>query len=132
MSNFHKEAEHMGFALLFDSFKIEDKFKSVMKGKIYLILLLKTEKKNKYQQCFDSAEELTMEFYNVITSAISCVAIAKDSVEAAMIHTGFIKPIAQGLNICTACLAKSILACEEQLEVLKDIQEMTKVYAAKL
>lgn len=131
MNDFHKEAEHIGFALLFDSFKIEDKFKSVMKGNLPYFIIKDREEKQ-VSAMLDSAEELTMEFYNVITSAISCVAIAKDSVEAAMIHTGFIKPIAQGLNICTACLAKSILACEEQLEVLKDIQEMTKVYAAKL
>lgn len=45
---------------------------------------------------------------------------------------GIIKIVPNGIAICPTCLAKAIQTCEENLIVLKDIQEATKQYATNL
>lgn len=130
MSEFHKEQKHIGFALLYDSYNIEEKFKRHVSGIPYFVIKDKEEKR--ISAMLDSAIILGNAFQSRQASAISCVAIARNDDEHLAMQLGIIPVKPQGLNICLGCLAKAIDNCQEQLEVLKDIQEMTKTYAIKL
>lgn len=129
MSDFHKEAEHTGFALLFDSHKIEEKFKNAVQIDYFVI---KDKEENRITSMMATAQELGHSHIHYRNSALSAVAIARTYEEAVIMQTGLVPITPQGLNICTTCLAKAILACEEELAVLKDIQQAVKEYAAKL
>ena len=76
-----------------------------------------------------SAGNLAASFSEYQRSAIACVAIARSEEEYVAMSLGEIKIVPQGLAICVGCLAKAIATCEENLAVLKDIQEATKQYA---
>lgn len=126
MSEFHKEENHNAVALLFDSCKIEEKFKSRSDLR-YVIVNGKEE--NRLAGMLSSAGHLASSFSEHQKSAIACVAIAKNDDEAIAMTLGFMKVTPQGLAVCSGCLAKAIAVGEENLAVLKDIQEATKVYA---
>lgn len=130
MSDFHKEMEHTGFALLYSSANIEEKYKETIREMPCFILCEKDEKR--WAAMVTSADDLLKEFRANARSALGSIAIAKTYEEMLLIEVGAIRPKSQGFCICLACLSKAILACEEQLTVLKDIQEATKEYAAKL
>lgn len=125
-SQFHKEEEHgRAFALLFDSYKIEDKFKRTT-SLPYSIIKDKEEKR--ISSMLLSASEIGLQFIHLQLSAVSPVALAKTAEEAYLMQTGIIKIIPEGIAICPTCLARAIQVCEENLLVLKDIQEATKQY----
>lgn len=130
-NQFHKPEDHgRAFALLFDSYKIEAKFKERAKDFPYSIIKDKEEKR--ISSMLNSAGEIGAEFISLQTSAVCAVAIARSADEAFLMHAGAIRIIPNGIAICPTCLAKAILTCEENLTVLKDIQEATKQYAIKL
>lgn len=127
MSQFHKEEAHgQAFALLFDSYQIETKFKE-RTSLPYLII--KDKEENRISSMLASAGEIGAQFVYLQTSAIQAIVIAKSADEAALMTIGLLKIIPNGIAICPTCLAKAILTCEENLAVLKDIQEATKQYA---
>jgi uncharacterized protein with PIN domain len=124
---FNAEEDHgKAFALLFDSHKIEDKFKHTTELPYFIV---KDKEETRLSAMLHSASEIGKQFNHLQKSAICHVAIAKTVEEAAMVQIGLIKVNASGIAICPTCLARAILTCEENLAVLKDIQEATKVYA---
>lgn len=130
MSNFHKEAEHKAFALLFDSHKIETQYKNHDSGLPYFIIKDKEEKR--MLSMVQSAANLSHAAIHHFEDAVHCVFFAQSLEEQILLKSGLISFKPQGAAVCSGCLAKAILTCQEQLEVLKDIQEATKQYAAKL
>lgn len=114
------------FALLYDSRKIENKFKDRTELR-YVIIKDKEEKR--ISSMVESAGDIGASFVDLQKAAICCVAIASTQEEALLMQIGLVKSQIGGVAICPACLAKAILTCEENLAVLKDIQEATKVYA---
>lgn len=130
MSQFHKEQDHgKAFALLFDSYKIEDKFKE-RTSLPYSVIKDKEEKR--ISSMLATAGEIGAEFIHLQLSAVSAIALARTANEALSMQVGLTKIIPNGIAICPTCLAKAIQVCEENLIVLKDIQEATKQYATKL
>lgn len=130
MSDFHKEAKHKAFALLFDSHKIEELYKKRDCGLPYFIVKDKEEKR--IFSMVQSAADLSHASMHHFEDAVHCVFFCKSLEEEILLRSGLITYTPQGAAICSGCLAKAILTCQEQLEVLKDIQEMSKTYAAKL
>lgn len=127
MSEFHKPEDHgRAFALLFDSFHIEAKFKE-RTSLPYSIIKDKEEKR--ISSMLDTAGEIGAQFIHLQLAAVSAIAIARTVDEAMLMTIGAIKIIPNGVAICPTCLAKAIQVCEENLIVLKDIQEATKQYA---
>ncbi len=127
MSQFHNEETHKAFVLLFDSCKIEHKFKS--RSELPYTVITGEKEERRLASMLTSVGEIGILFKELQHSAIACVAIAKSEDEAIAIGLGLIKIVPQGLAICTGCLDRAIKACEENLAVLKDIQEATKAYA---
>lgn len=130
MSNFHKETEHKAFAMLFDSCNIEDKYKNQKTNIPYFIVKDKEEKR--IFSMVQSAADLSHAAIHHFEDAVHCVFFPKSLEEEILLRSGLITYTPQGAAICSGCLAKAILICQEQLEVLKDIQEMSKVYESKL
>lgn len=129
MREFHKPEEHgRAFELLFDSYKIEAKFKE-RAGNDFPYSIIKDKEEKRISSMLDSAGEIGRQFMHLQTSAISAVAIARNVDEALLMQIGAIRIIPNGVAICPTCLAKAISTCEENLIVLKDIQEATKGYA---
>lgn len=129
-NQFHKEEDHgKAFALLFASYNIEDKFKRTT-SLPYSIIKDKEEKR--ISSMLDSASEIGAQFIHLQLSAVSAVALAKTAEEAWMMQAGIIKIIPNGVAICPTCLSRAIQVCEENLIVLKDIQDATKQYATNL
>lgn len=127
MSEFHTPEDHgSAFAILYDSYKVEEKFKDKTELR-YVIVKDKEEKR--ISSMIESAGEIGTSFANLQKAAICCVAIAKNEDMAALMSLGLIPANISGVAICPTCLAKAIITCEENLAVLKDIQEATKVYA---
>lgn len=126
MNEFHKEEEHNAVAILFDSCKIEKMFKE-RSGLRHVVVRDKEE--NRLAGMLSSAGYLAASFSEHQRSAIACVAIARSEEEYISMSLGEMKIEPQGIAICAGCLAKAIATCEENLAVLKDIQEATKVYA---
>lgn len=128
MFEFHNDEKHdKHFALLFDSCNIEYKFKERASNIPYTIIKDREEKR--ISAMLTSAGAIGAQFIHLQTSAISCIALAKSDDEAMLMSLGFLKIVPQGMAICPTCLDQSILTCEENLAVLKDIREATKKYA---
>ena len=128
MTDFHKPEDHgRAFALLFDSCTdIEKKFKERTSLPYSMI---KDKEEKRISSMLDTASEIGAQFIHLQLAAISAVAIARTVDEALLMQMGAIKIIPNGIAICPTCLAKAIQVCEENLIVLKDIQEATKQYA---
>lgn len=127
MSDFHKNEDHgTAFAILYDSHKIENKFKDRTELR-YVIVKDKEEKR--ISSMVESAGDIGASFVHLQKAAICCVAIARTEEEGILMQLGMIPSNVGGVAICPACLAKAILTCEENLAVLRDIQEATKAYA---
>ncbi len=126
MSEFHKEESHNAVAILFASCKIEKMFKE-RSGLRHVVVRDKEE--NRLAGMLSSAGNLAASFSEHQRSAIACVAIARSEEEYIAMSLGEMKINPQGIAICAGCLAKAIATCEENLAVLKDIQEATKAYA---
>lgn len=130
MSQFYKEETHeQAFALLFDSFQIESKFKE-RTSLPYRIIKDKEEKR--ISSMLATAGEIGAQFISLQLAAVSAIAMAKSGDEAIAMQIGIIKIIPSGVAICPTCLSKAIQVCEENLAVLKDIQEATKQYATNI
>lgn len=128
-NQFHKPEDHgRAFALLFDSHQIEDKFKRTTSLSYSIV---RDKEEQRLCSMLEVSGEIGEEFIHTVKSAISCVAIAKSENEAIAIQLGIVKIVPSGLAICPTCLAKAIRLCEENLIVLRDLQEATKQYAAK-
>lgn len=128
MSKFHKDNEvHARFGLLFDSCKIENKFKQAVPDCKFTIV--KDKEEARFSSMLNSAGSIGSAFVRLQTSAIECIALAATPQEAYAISLGLIPVIPQGIMVCPGCLERSILTCQENLEVLKDIQEAIKKYA---
>lgn len=127
MNDFNKEEDHgNAFALLFDSFNIEEKFKSRTELPYRVI---KDKEEKRIASMLHSASEIGHQFVRLQTTAISAVAIAKTQEEGMLMELGMVAIIPNGVAICPTCLARAISTCEENLIVLKDIQEAIKQYA---
>lgn len=106
MSQFHKPEEHgQAFALLFDSYKIEAKFKE-RTSLPYSIIKDKEEKR--ISSMLATAGEIGAQFIQLQLAAISAVALAKTTDEAILMQIGAIQIIPNGVAICPTCLAKAI------------------------
>lgn len=128
MSEFHNEPEHdKSFALLFASHNIEERFKTTSKGIIKYHIINDREEKRMCSM-LDSVGQIGNEFIGLQQSAISAVAFANSPEEALLKTLGLVRVVPSGMAVCPHCLAKAILACEENLAVLKDIQEAIKSY----
>lgn len=127
-TQFHTEETHAkGFALLFDSHKIEAKFNEKVKGTIPYSII-KDKEENRLSSMLHSVGEIGAQFITLQMAAVSAIAIARSSDEAALMQLGFLKLVPSGIAICPTCLAKAIATCEENLIVLRDIQEAVKNY----
>ena len=124
MSKFHEDSDHTRFAFLFDSCKIEEKFKPY---EIPYSIIKDKEEKN-LSAMLDSAGQIGSNFVSLQKAAISAIAMANDQDEAMMMQLGMIPMVPSGVSICSTCLARAILTCQEQLEILKDLQEAVKGY----
>lgn len=130
-NQFHKENDHgKAFALLFHSHNIEEKFKQKVKNFSYTVI--KDKEENRLHAMLTSVGEIGAKLIQLQASAITAVAIASSPFEQAMMETGLMEIKPSGVGICRTCLANAILTCEENLEILKDIQEATKQYATNL
>lgn len=129
-NDFHKEAEHKAISLLFDSSKIEQRYKETIPEIPCIIIVGKEEKR--IESMFRSAAELGKGFDHYKTSALAVVCMANTYEEGVMMHAGLLPVIVQGISVCPACLSKAIQCCEEQLEVLRDLEKLATDYAAKL
>lgn len=130
MSDFHKEDTHKALALLFDSCKIEQVYKE---GKHKLPwFVIKDKEENRVYSMMISEEEMRNQTSMHHASSLGCIAIAPNAETEVAMRLGLVHVQPQGVAICPQCLAKAISAAEEHLIVLKDIQEMINVYAAKL
>lgn len=126
-NTFHKPENHgKAFALLFNSHSIESKFKE-RTPLPYSIIKDKEEKR--IASMLEIAGELGAQFIHLQLAAVSAIAIARTVDEALLMQVGAVKIIPSGIAICPTCLAKAIYTCEENLIVLKDIQEATRQYA---
>ena len=125
-NKFHTEEEHNAVAILFDSCKIERLFKE-RSGLRHVVV--KDKEENRLSGMLSSAGNLAASFSEHQRSAIACVAIARSEEEYVAMSLGAMQITPQGIAICAGCLAQAIAVCEENLAVLKDIQEATKVYA---
>lgn len=130
MSDFHKEAEHKAISLLFDSSKIEARYKENVPDIPCIMIVGKEEKR--IESMFRSAAELGTGFNHYKTSALAVVCMAQTYEEGLLMHAGLLPVTVQGISVCIACMSKAIQACEEQLEVLRDIEKLAIGYAAKL
>lgn len=129
MSQFKEDDNHKkAFAILFDSFQIESKFKESIKGKI-AHFNVKDREEQRIASMFDSLRDIGNHFMNTQVSAISCIAIAKSSQEALGMQMGLLDIIPKGVAICPTCLDRAIVLAEENLTILKDLKEATKQYA---
>lgn len=128
MSQFHKEEEHSTtFALLFDSHDgIEQKF--LQKTKDYPYTLIKDKEERRISSMLDTAGQMGKQFMTLQMSAVSAICMANSYDEAVLIEAGLLPLIPSGVGICLTCLAKAIATCEENLIVLKDLQEAVKGY----
>ena len=101
------------------------------------------ELKNKYKKCFviedktktrlksmvESCASIAKHHHNLMYSAITTLQTAMNLSEMMAIQLGIIEPSEmQGFVICPACLQQAMIACEEVLSSLKDIEEATKEY----
>lgn len=124
---FHKYEDHSkAFALLFDSHQIEDKFKRITSLSYSIV---RDKEEQRLCSMLEVSGEIGEEFIHTVKSAVSCVAIAKSEKEAIAMQLGIVKIIPSGMAICLTCLTKAIRLCEENLIILKDLQEATKKYA---
>lgn len=130
MSDFHTEEKHdKHFALLFGScYDIERKFNERAQGAVPYTVIRDREEA-RISSMLHSAGEIGAEFIALQMAAVSAIAIAKSNDEAALMQLGFLKLIPQGMCICPTCLDKAVLACEENLTVLKDIRDAVKAYS---
>lgn len=128
MTYFHNDAKHSNmFALLYASHdNIEEKFKAKTENFPYVVIKDKEEKR--ISAMLSSAGEIGRQFVNLQLSAIQNIAVAHSYDEAMLIQAGLLPLMPSGVGICPTCLAKTILLCEEQLIILKDIQEAIKSY----
>ena len=131
MSDFHKEAEHNAFSMLFDSCKIEKMYKEAIQGALPSIVIAGKEEK-RLEGMFNFALELGSEFSHSKTSALAVVCMARSYGEGVMMQAGLLPFKMQGVSVCPACLRKAIVTCEEHLEVLRDLEKLALGYAAKL
>lgn len=128
MSQFHTEEKHdKHFAILFDSFNIKQTFISATQDQIKY-LIVKDKEENRISAMLKSAGALGASLINLQQSAIACISVARSEEEAILKQYGLLKIEPQGIAICPTCLDKTILACEENLEVLKDLREAIKQY----
>ena len=80
----------------------------------------------------DSANTLNHSMQDYQQSGMQAVMMARNMEEVVAYQLGFNKLKPQGLAVCLACLGKTILACSEFLEVLKDIEAAATTHASKL
>lgn len=128
MSDFHKEAKHENhFCVIFDSFNVEHKIKPSL-GDLKCVIAKDKEEK-RLSGMLQSAGEIGANFVALQSAALTAVGVASTVQDAMLQQLGWHKLTPNGFILCPACLDKAILACEENLEVLKDIREATKQYA---
>jgi len=126
-NQFHNDEHSTCFALLFDSHAgVEHYFKARTKDYPYSIIKDKEEKR--ISSMLVTAGQLGAQMISFQKSAINAIAIAKSYEEALAVEMGLLPIVPSGLAICPTCLEKTILACEENIAVLKDIQEAVKEY----
>ena len=129
-NKFHTEKDHgKAFALLFHTHNIEQKFKERVPDIQYTVV--KDKEEARLGAMLHIAGEIGHKFIQLQTSAVMAVAIASSEEQHLLMQMGMVKIIPSGVAICPTCLARAILTCEENLEVLKDIQEATKRYAVE-
>lgn len=131
MSDFHKEQEHKAFTMLFASANVEKEYIKRMEGKLPHVVI-KDKDEARICSMLDSITTLTYHTQDLQQSAFQAVMMARtyEDVVAYQLGINNLKP--SGLAVCPACLRKAILALEESLEVMKDIEVAAKAYAAKL
>ena len=129
MSDFHTEEKHNALSLLFDSSKIEQRYKENVDVP-YLVVVGKEE--NRIEGMFRAAAELGKGFSEYKTSALAVICMANSYEEGIMMHAGLLPVKVQGMSVCLGCMSKAIQTCEEQLEVLRYIEKLVKGYATKL
>lgn len=125
-NEFHNDKHATPFALLFDSHKIERKFKERVQDMRHTVICGKEEAR--ISAMLITAGDIGAKFMQLQMSAISAIALASSPDEQLLMQVGLIKIIPGGVGICPTCLQNAILTCQENLEVLKDIQEATKQY----
>jgi hypothetical protein len=130
MTEFHNNQIHTKpFALLFHSHNLEQKFKE--RAPDYKCIVIRDKEETRLNAMLTSAGDIGAKFIQLQTLAVSAIAVASSPDEQLLMTAGLIKIIPGGLAICPTCLADAILTCQENLEVLKDIQEAVSKYAVE-
>jgi len=126
---FHSNTHALPFALLFDSHKIERAFKERVKDMKHTVIWGKEE--SRISAMIEIAGDIGAKFMQLQMSAVSAIALAKSPDEQVLMQMGLMKITPGGVGICPTCLANAILTCQENLEVLKDIQQAVSKYAVE-
>lgn len=124
---FHNDKHAEPFALLFHSHNMEQKFKE--RAPEYKYNVIRDKEETRLNAMLQSAGDIGAKFIQLQMSAVSAIALASSPDEQYLMAAGLLKIIPGGLAICPTCLANAILTCQENLEVLKDIQQAVSKYA---
>jgi hypothetical protein len=130
MTKFKQDEHKDNIALLFQSYEnIEHRFKTLSKGTCSHVMI-KGKEENRICSMLDSVGELGAQLVRLQTGGIRAVVMVNSAEEAIAMQMNLIKLIPQGIIICPTCLDQAIIACEENLIVLKDLRDATKKYVA--
>lgn len=129
MSQFKIEDKHEKFAILFNSFRIEERFKLDTGNQIRCVIVHDKEEA-RLAAIVDSFAEIARHSNNVQNHAVVAVGVTKSKEDALAAQLGILQIIPNGVLICPTCLNNAIVACEENLTILRDIKEAVKNYAA--
>jgi hypothetical protein len=123
-----EQHEHKSCAIIFEgtrAFQMIDKFKAGYKK----CTTIQDAAINRLIAIIDSANDMSKHYYQLHAASVQTINITKTVEDALLIQIGMKEPEKmQGLAICPGCLQQAILSCEEVLQSLKDIQEVTKEY----
>ncbi|MDE2031367.1 MAG: hypothetical protein KGI58_03880 [Patescibacteria group bacterium] len=123
-----QQHEHEPYLILFDGTRASTKFDE-LKSEYKKHYIVKNKAHQRFKSMIMSSADISNHFRTLQNSAISTVQTAKDFEEMIAMRMGFVPAKdPEGFSFCPACIQQSILACEEVLQSLKDIEEATKEY----
>lgn len=123
-----EQHEHKACLMLFKNSNAHEKINE-FKSEYHKITVIEGRTLDRLKAMLDSCKQISTHYVRLQTNCIQSVQIAKTYEEMIAIRMGLI-PVGetQGIGICPGCLDRTIFACEEVLQSLKDIQIATKEY----
>lgn len=91
--------------------------------------VVKNKMCERFKAIISFSASITHHLHNLQTSAISTLQATKNIEEMLAMKMGLIPASEpEGFIFCPACLQQAVVACEEVLQSLKDIEDATKEY----